>query len=118
MELEAPSYVAGRALTTPAGVNSANTDLQISANEGKVIGLSISRNYTDQVLGSVLLSIKSGSKDLFLDMPASQLIPHEGRLYFPLKNKIDEGTTLKVTVNSLSATPAANNPIYLITHHQ
>ena len=108
--------IQGFALNTPTGIASTDTTIQPDADKGKIVGLGVSENYADSVLGGVLASIQVGGNARLASVPLTAFKARGSNYYLPFEAPAQ--SKLSVNLNSLSGTPTAGNPIYLILYFE
>ena len=78
------TYIKGEALTITTGAGDAETSIKTEVNVGKLVGISINKAYTDQIMSQILLTIRQGKANIFEAVPADYFIPTTDRPYFPV----------------------------------
>lgn len=111
------NLLVGKDMDVIAVAGDKETDLDLQANDGPVVGISIGESYSRTDLGQVNLTLRvvGKSSDILTNVPLTQFLPDGDRQMWPCS--IDKGTKVKAKLTIRVAGLLVAKPIPLIFHH-
>ncbi len=110
------SKVRGHILTTPAA-GSATTSIQVSQDDGYLVGVSVAAPYIDGAASAARISVSAGNARPIDAVPLSQLVPVAGQPFFRLPGFVAPGTEVTITLTAGLPALEATKVVSVIFHY-